>query len=85
MGNAPQCSSKRRLGGPQSRSEQHGEAKILDTTGTRTPTPLAVHPRANLYTDCVTAAVYIDNGKMEEQRTINEEWCLLGCYAVWLL
>jgi hypothetical protein len=28
----------RRLGGPQSRSEQHGEGKILDPTGTRTPT-----------------------------------------------
>jgi hypothetical protein len=29
----------RRLGGPQSRSERLGEEKILDTTGTRTPTP----------------------------------------------
>jgi hypothetical protein len=28
----------RRLGGPQSRSGQHGEVKILDPTGTRTPT-----------------------------------------------
>jgi hypothetical protein len=27
-----------RLGGPQSRSERHGEVKILDHTGTRTPT-----------------------------------------------
>jgi hypothetical protein len=29
----------RRLGGPQSRSGRYGEAKILDPTGTRTPTP----------------------------------------------
>jgi hypothetical protein len=28
----------RRLSGPQSRSGRHGEAKILDPTGTRTPT-----------------------------------------------
>jgi hypothetical protein len=29
----------RRLGGPQSRSGRRGEEKILDPTGTRTPTP----------------------------------------------
>jgi hypothetical protein len=28
----------RRLGGPQSRSGRYGEVKILDPTGTRTPT-----------------------------------------------
>jgi hypothetical protein len=28
-----------RLGGPQSRSGRHEEEKILDPTGTRTPTP----------------------------------------------
>jgi hypothetical protein len=34
----------RRLGGPQSRSGRHGEEKILDPTGTRTPTPRSSRP-----------------------------------------
>jgi hypothetical protein len=35
----------RRLGGPQSRSGRHGEEKILDPTGTRTPTPQSFSPQ----------------------------------------
>jgi hypothetical protein len=34
----PQVRMDRRLGGPQNRSGQRGEKKILDPTGTRTPT-----------------------------------------------
>jgi hypothetical protein len=41
----------RRLGGPQSRSGQRGEEKILDPTGTRTPTPRSSSPQASRYTD----------------------------------
>jgi hypothetical protein len=33
-----------RLGGPQSRSGRFGEEKILDPTGTRTPTPQSSSP-----------------------------------------
>jgi hypothetical protein len=32
------------LGGPQSRSGRFGEEKILDPTGTRTPTPRSSSP-----------------------------------------
>jgi hypothetical protein len=35
----------RRLGGPQSRSGQRGEVKILDPTGTRIPTPRSSRPQ----------------------------------------
>jgi hypothetical protein len=38
-GKEPRYPFYRRLGGPQSRSGQYGEVKILDPTGTRTPTP----------------------------------------------
>jgi hypothetical protein len=38
-GNNSRYPLDRRLGGPQSRSGQHGEEKILAPTGTRTPTP----------------------------------------------
>jgi hypothetical protein len=34
----------RRLGGPKSRSGRRGEVKILDPTGTRTPTPWSSSP-----------------------------------------
>jgi hypothetical protein len=34
----------RKLRGTQSRSGQHGEEKILDRTGTRTPTPRSSSP-----------------------------------------
>jgi hypothetical protein len=44
------------LGGPQSRPGQYREVKILDTTGTRIPTPSVVQPLASHYTDCATAA-----------------------------
>jgi hypothetical protein len=39
------------LGGPQSRSGRFGENKILDTIGTRTPTPSIVQPVVSRYTD----------------------------------
>jgi hypothetical protein len=38
-GKKPWYPLQRRLGGPQSRYGQHGEEKILDPTGTWTPTP----------------------------------------------
>jgi hypothetical protein len=38
-GNSPRYPLDRRLGGPQHRSKRHGEENILDSTGTRTPTP----------------------------------------------
>jgi hypothetical protein len=43
-GKEPQYPSDRRLGEPQSRSERHGEVKILDHTGTRTPTSRSSSP-----------------------------------------
>jgi hypothetical protein len=36
-GKTPQYPPDRMLGGPQSQSEQHGEVKILDPTGTQIP------------------------------------------------
>jgi hypothetical protein len=41
------------LGGPV----RYGEVKILDSTGTRTPTPLVVQPVVSHYIDCATAAL----------------------------
>jgi hypothetical protein len=41
---SPRYPLYRRLGVPQSRSGQHGEVKILDPTGTRTPTSSVVQP-----------------------------------------
>jgi hypothetical protein len=38
QGNNPQYLFDRRLGEPQSRSGRRGQEKILDPTGTRTPT-----------------------------------------------
>jgi hypothetical protein len=56
-GNEPlQYPLDRSLGVPQSRFERYGEVKILDPTGTRTPTSSVVHPVASRYTDCATAA-----------------------------
>jgi hypothetical protein len=40
----PRYPLDRRLGGPQSRSGRPGEQKILDPTGTRTPTPRSSSP-----------------------------------------
>jgi hypothetical protein len=40
----PQCPLDRRFGGPQSRSGRPGEDKIVDPTGTRTPTPRSSSP-----------------------------------------
>jgi hypothetical protein len=44
----------RRLGGPQSRSPRSGEEKILETTGTRTPTPRSCSP----YPVAIPTALY---------------------------
>jgi hypothetical protein len=41
---APRDPLTRRFGGPQSRSGRHGEEKILDPIGTRTPTPQSSSP-----------------------------------------
>jgi hypothetical protein len=41
----------RRLGGPQSRSGRRGEEKILEPTGTQTPTSSVIQPVASRYTD----------------------------------
>jgi hypothetical protein len=38
-GKSPRFLSDKRLGGPQSQSARYGEVKILDPTGTQTPTP----------------------------------------------
>jgi hypothetical protein len=43
-GQSPRYPLDRRLGGPQSRSGQFGEEKILGPTGTRTPTPQSSSP-----------------------------------------
>jgi hypothetical protein len=40
----PQYPMDRRLGGPQSLSGGHGEEKIVDPTGTQTPTSSVVQP-----------------------------------------
>jgi hypothetical protein len=56
-GKSPPYPLYRRLGGPQSRSGQHGEVKILYPTGTRTPTSV-VQPVASRYTDCAIPALY---------------------------
>jgi hypothetical protein len=42
---SPRYPLDRRLGGPQSRSGLRGEEKILDPTGTRTPTPRSSSPK----------------------------------------
>jgi hypothetical protein len=43
-GNRPRYPLERRLGESQSQSERRGEEKILDPTGTRTPTPRPSSP-----------------------------------------
>jgi hypothetical protein len=43
-GKGPRYPLDRRLGGPQSRSGRFGEQKIIDPTGTRTPTPRSSSP-----------------------------------------
>jgi hypothetical protein len=43
-------------GGSQSRSGRHGEVKILDPTGNRTPNTPVVQPVASRYTDCAIPA-----------------------------
>jgi hypothetical protein len=50
---SPRYPLDRRLGGPQSRSGRFGEVKIIDPTGTRTPTPQSSNSR---YTDCAIPA-----------------------------
>jgi hypothetical protein len=44
-GKSPRYPLYRRLGGPQSRSGQHEEEKILDPTGTRTSTSQSSSPQ----------------------------------------
>jgi hypothetical protein len=44
QGKKPPVSLDRRLGGPQSRSGQRGEEKILDPIGTRIPNPQSFSP-----------------------------------------
>jgi hypothetical protein len=46
LGKEPRYPLNRRLGGPQSRFGRLGEDKILDPTGTRTPTPPPSNPQA---------------------------------------
>jgi hypothetical protein len=46
------------LGGPQRRSGQFGEEKILDLTGNRIPEPSVVQPVTSHYTDYATLAPY---------------------------
>jgi hypothetical protein len=46
----PRYPLDRRLGGPHNLSGRHGKEKILDPTGTRTPTSV-VQPLVSRYTD----------------------------------
>jgi hypothetical protein len=62
----------RRLGGPQVRSGQRGNEKILDPTATRTPNPRLSNPVASRYTDyAVAAPIVIYNVELG----ITEECC----------
>jgi hypothetical protein len=58
-GKSPRCPLGRRLGGPHNRSERCGDEKILDPTGTRTPTCLVVQPVASRYTDSAIPAPHL--------------------------
>jgi hypothetical protein len=58
-GKRPRYPLDRRLSGPQSRSGRRGEEKILDPTGTRTPTPRSSSPVARRYTDYAIPASMI--------------------------
>jgi hypothetical protein len=49
LGKCPWFPNYRRLSGPQSRSEQHGEVKILYPIGTRTPVPCSSARSQSLY------------------------------------
>jgi hypothetical protein len=49
------------MGGPRNRSGQRGEEKILDITGTRTPTPRPSSPIASRYTGRSLSAVNTSN------------------------
>jgi hypothetical protein len=53
LGKSPRYPLYRRLGGPQSRSGQHGEVKFFYPTGTRNPT---FQPLGSRYTDCAIPA-----------------------------
>jgi hypothetical protein len=57
LGKKPWYTLGRRLGEPQSRPGRRGEEKILDPTGTQTPTPQLSSPIANHYTDCAITAL----------------------------
>jgi hypothetical protein len=56
----PRYPLDRRLGGPQSPYGRRGEEKILDPTGSRTPTPRPSSPVASRYTDYAIPAPAID-------------------------
>jgi hypothetical protein len=56
-GKEPRYPLDRSLGGSQSRSGRYGEEKIVDPTGTRTPTPL---PVASRYTNYVTIDALVE-------------------------
>jgi hypothetical protein len=59
-GKSPRYPLDRRLSGPQNRSGERGEEKILDTTGTRTPTTLSSSPVPSRYTDYATPVPVVD-------------------------
>jgi hypothetical protein len=63
-GKCPRYPLDSRLGGPQSRSGRCGEEKILDPTGTRTPTPRSFsrYPVAILTT---LSRSWVDNIKID--------------------
>jgi hypothetical protein len=44
LGKSPRYSLDRRLDGPQCLSGRYGKVKILDRTGTKTPTPRSFSP-----------------------------------------
>jgi hypothetical protein len=81
-GKSPPYPLESRLNGPQSRSRRHGEMKILDPTGTRTPTPRVVQPVASHYTDCAILALihqvvgsYNPRLQSYRQGSLNSEYC----------
>jgi hypothetical protein len=56
-GRSPWYPLDRRLGRPQSRSGRHGEVKILDSTGTRTPTSRSSSPWPVAITTALSAFI----------------------------
>jgi hypothetical protein len=81
-GKSPRYPLYSSLGGPQSRSERHGEVKIPYPTGTRTPELSVVENVASPYTDCTIPAphyyTYIHNKSIDR-----EEGKLGKFYSPW--